>query len=224
MHLKRRFRTVEKYVVRAFVSAFNTPKYSIYSIWGKSDENFLQNASPTYCRLSKIVVWTRWSWSCMSDVCTMFTKTSRRVYGTVHAWCVYDVHKIIMSCMMFTKSSCHVYESLYVWCVYDVHKITTSCIRQLACLMCVRCSQNHHVVYTRACMADVYAPQTKILDDWTKTCVCVFEVLFKGVSTRFGLRKLVQKRIRSAFLDNRKFFVWEHNVRTMFTKSSCRVY
>ncbi len=30
-------------------------------------------------------------------------------------------------------------------------------------------------------------PQTKILDGGTKRCVCVFEVLFKGVSTRFGL-------------------------------------
>jgi hypothetical protein len=33
-----------------------------------------------------------------------------------------------------------------------------------------------------------YAPQTKILDGGTKRCVCVFEALFKGVSTRFGMQ------------------------------------
>jgi hypothetical protein len=33
----------------------------------------------------------------------------------------------------------------------------------------------------------IYAPQTKILEDRTKCCVCVFEVLFKDVSTLFGL-------------------------------------
>ncbi len=32
---------------------------------------------------------------------------------------------------------------------------------------------------------ECYAPQTKILEDWTQRCVCV-EVLFKDVSTRFG--------------------------------------
>jgi len=32
----------------------------------------------------------------------------------------------------------------------------------------------------------IYAPQTKILEDRTKRCVCVFEVLFKDVSTLFG--------------------------------------
>ena len=36
----------------------------------------------------------------------------------------------------------------------------------------------------------VYAPQTKSLEGWTKRCVCVFEVVFKGVSTCFGLRRI----------------------------------
>ena len=38
----------------------------------------------------------------------------------------------------------------------------------------------------------VYAPQTKILEDWTKERSCIFEALFKGVSTLFGLR-IVEK-------------------------------
>jgi len=32
----------------------------------------------------------------------------------------------------------------------------------------------------------VYAPQTKILEGRTNVSECVFEALFKGVSTRFG--------------------------------------
>jgi hypothetical protein len=39
----------------------------------------------------------------------------------------------------------------------------------------------------------VYAPQTKILEDRTNLSECVFEALFKGVSTRFG-RRIVAKR------------------------------
>jgi hypothetical protein len=54
-----------------------------------------------------------------------------------------------------------------------------------ACLMCVRCSQ-------------LYAPQTKILDGGTKRCVCVFEVLFKGVSTLFG-RPLIENTFKNAY-------------------------
>jgi hypothetical protein len=33
-------------------------------------------------------------------------------------------------------------------------------------------------------------PQTKILEDWTHRCVCVFEVLLTRVSTRFGRRNI----------------------------------
>jgi hypothetical protein len=35
-----------------------------------------------------------------------------------------------------------------------------------------------------------YAPQTKILEGGTKDEIQIFEALFKGVSTRFGLRTL----------------------------------
>ncbi len=43
----------------------------------------------------------------------------------------------------------------------------------------------------------VYAPQTKILEDRTKDRACVFEALFKYVSTRFGLR-LIEKSFENA--------------------------
>jgi hypothetical protein len=36
----------------------------------------------------------------------------------------------------------------------------------------------------------LYAPQTKILEGGTKEEIRVFEALFKGVSTRFGLRTI----------------------------------
>jgi len=44
----------------------------------------------------------------------------------------------------------------------------------------------------------LYGPQTKILEVWTKRCVCVFEVLFKGVSTRFGL-PLIENSFKNAY-------------------------
>ena len=36
----------------------------------------------------------------------------------------------------------------------------------------------------------IYAPQTKILEGRTNISECVFEALFKGVSTGFGLRNV----------------------------------
>jgi len=36
----------------------------------------------------------------------------------------------------------------------------------------------------------LYAPQTKILEDRTKDRACIFDAIFKGVSTRFGRRCL----------------------------------
>jgi hypothetical protein len=36
----------------------------------------------------------------------------------------------------------------------------------------------------------LYAPQTTILEGGTKDEIQIFEALFKGVSTRFGLRTL----------------------------------
>ncbi len=47
-------------------------------------------------------------------------------------------------------------------------------------------------------LINVYAPQTKILEGVTKRCVCVFEVLFKGVSTRFG-RPLIENSFKNAY-------------------------
>jgi len=43
-----------------------------------------------------------------------------------------------------------------------------------------------------------YAPQTKILEGRTNVSECVFEALFKGVSTRFGLR-IVEKCFENTF-------------------------
>jgi hypothetical protein len=37
-----------------------------------------------------------------------------------------------------------------------------------------------------------YAPQTTILERMTKEDIRIFEALFKGVSTRFGLRNIEQ--------------------------------
>jgi hypothetical protein len=102
---------------------------------------------------------------CMPDVCTMFTKTCS-VYGTVHAWCVCDVHKmnsmpdVCVRCsqkhhVVYTVPSmpgmcdvhkmnaclvcvCDVHKMNAAWCVYDVHKNIMSCIRDRSCLMCVR--------------------------------------------------------------------------------------
>ena len=45
---------------------------------------------------------------------------------------------------------------------------------------------------------EFYAPQTKILDDWTKRCVCVFEVLFNWLSTLFGL-PLFENSFKNAY-------------------------
>ena len=43
-----------------------------------------------------------------------------------------------------------------------------------------------------------YAPQTKILEGVTKRCVCVFEVLFNGLCTRFGL-PLFENSFKNAY-------------------------
>jgi hypothetical protein len=60
----------------------------------------------------------------------------------------------------------------------------------------------------------VYAPQTKILEGLTKDEMRLFEALFKGVSTRFGLRTIESPfEIRqSSFVPSSKIFVWEHTV------------
>ena len=44
--------------------------------------------------------------------------------------------------------------------------------------------------------AQFYPSQTKILEGQTNFSECVFEVLFKGVSTLFGLRIVLRKPIR----------------------------
>jgi hypothetical protein len=44
----------------------------------------------------------------------------------------------------------------------------------------------------------VYAPQTKILEGRTNISEGIFEALFKGVSTRFGLQA-VEKCFENAF-------------------------
>ncbi len=44
----------------------------------------------------------------------------------------------------------------------------------------------------------IYPPQTKILEDRTNISERVFEALFKGVSTRFGLQN-VEKCFENAF-------------------------
>ncbi len=36
----------------------------------------------------------------------------------------------------------------------------------------------------------IYPSQTKILEGWTKDEIWIFEALFKGVSTRYGLRAI----------------------------------
>jgi hypothetical protein len=55
-----------------------------------------------------------------------------------------------------------------------------------------------------------HAPQTKILEGGTKDEIWMFEALFKGVSTRFGLEPLKsQSKIRiSSFVLPSKIFVW----------------
>jgi len=56
----------------------------------------------------------------------------------------------------------------------------------------------------------LYPSQTKILDGRTNLSECVFEALFKGVSTRFGLQT-VEKCFENAFgnvLPTSKIFVW----------------
>ncbi len=44
----------------------------------------------------------------------------------------------------------------------------------------------------------IYAPQTTILDGWTKRCEWDFEVLFKGASTRFG-PPLIENSFKNAY-------------------------
>jgi len=46
----------------------------------------------------------------------------------------------------------------------------------------------HIVVLHHHLVNQVYPSQTKILERWTKDEIRIFEALFKGVSTRFGLR------------------------------------
>jgi hypothetical protein len=56
----------------------------------------------------------------------------------------------------------------------------------------------------------VYPSQTKILEGRMNLSECVFEALFKGVSTRFGLQT-VEKCFENAFgnvLPTSKIFVW----------------
>jgi hypothetical protein len=50
----------------------------------------------------------------------------------------------------------------------------------------------------RMIFEQVYAPQTKILEDRTNISEGIFEALFKGVSTRLGLR-VVEKCFETAF-------------------------
>ncbi len=47
-------------------------------------------------------------------------------------------------------------------------------------------------------LRQLYAPQTKILEGRTNISERVFEALFKGVSTQFGLR-IVEKCFENAF-------------------------
>ncbi len=58
--------------------------------------------------------------------------------------------------------------------------------------------------------SNIYAPQTKILEGGTKEEIRMLEALFKGVSTRFGLRTIENmSKIRiSSFVPPSKIFVW----------------
>ena len=68
---------------------------------------------------------------------------------------------------------------------------------------------------------ELYAPKTKILEGLTKDEMRLFEALFKGVSTRFGLRTIEspfenQELIFCSFFQNlrlgsMKFFVGDIN-------------
>ncbi len=68
--------------------------------------------------------------------------------------------------------------------------------------------------HTKIIKEQLYAPQTKILDGRrigrTNVWERIFEVLFKGVSTRFGLRSFESSsKMRSQmFIRTSKIFVW----------------
>jgi len=62
-----------------------------------------------------------------------------------------------------------------------------------------------------------YAPQTKILEGGTKDEIRIFEALFKGVSTRFGLQN-VEKCFENAFGKVRPTF---QNLRLGTIQLSC---
>ena len=59
-------------------------------------------------------------------------------------------------------------------------------------------------------LLELYAPQTKILDGRTNVWERIFEVLFKGVSTRFGLRSFesTSKMRSQMFIRTSKISVW----------------
>ncbi len=53
----------------------------------------------------------------------------------------------------------------------------------------------------------LYPSQTKILERLTKDEIRIFEALFKGVSTRFGLLA-IEKSIENPDVNPSKIFVW----------------
>ena len=72
----------------------------------------------------------------------------------------------------------------------------------------------------------MYAPQTKILEAWTKRRVCVFEVLSKGVSTRFG-RRVIENSVKNAHVTLCSIFqkssFGEHKMRSWLAPMHHRV-
>ncbi len=74
--------------------------------------------------------------------------------------------------------------------------------------LCLSKSQDDNMKIV--CRRKIYPYQTKILEGLTKCEIRIFEALFKGVSTRFGLVNIEKsvENMDSSFVNPSKIFVW----------------
>ena len=137
----------------------------------------------------------------------------------MHAWCVYDVHKMHACLMCFRRSQDACW--MCVTCNWPMrprscHKRCGSCTprarrpRLVFVRRCTdKCNQAMYAVIARVRQLwrtisqpprrVFYGPQNKILEDWTTSCVCVFWILFKCVSFRFGLPLIERKLLKNSY-------------------------
>ncbi len=76
-----------------------------------------------------------------------------------------------------------------IWAYINAPKSTRVVSYPNPCFRCCLCTSRRQLVPFFSTIS-IYPSQTNILEGWTKDEILIFEALFKGVSTRFGLRTI----------------------------------